>query len=549
MEEEEGEDPSPLKNTKTKKQPLSQTYSLPVTIQEQLGVSERSNKPTLGSQEKQEKSPKSWSFGNMAKAVGCGVTAFGSGVVHGSLAVAQATGSGVIHSSKAVGEGVVQGTKAVGEGVIHGTKAVGEGVFISTKAAGRATIAAGTGVVCGVSAIGSTTVLAGKASVTAVQDTTKWMITRTESILGECQVHIVLPDEKLEDICKKYNIEPVHLIKANNLQKRELRVGKKLLIPNSDNLAVIKRLQHEKDMLQVNAKENSLNGSLTFTYESLFFSSPSVFIEIKNCDIEEISICYFNRNEFEMPDLLRPETVSERKLYNEGNSSSITDEIPSVLVKTVEGLSYEYIVDKNDISEIVMNCKLWYPMEKFKTSLFYNESHKDETNFCLDVVSIILSENLIGQIYNQLPINVQISRWQKIFCSTEDGYSLQNFYRKTSILEEPFLLVISDKSDQIFGAFLTCTPKITDSFIGTGEMWLFSVEEEKLRIYHWSKKNDFFFQGHQSCFVIGSSNGKFGIYVDSDFNKGRIQSCETFIAWPKEEKDFVVKYFECWNFV
>ena len=80
-------------------------------------------------------------------------------------------------------------------------------------------------------------------------------------------------------------------------------------------------------------------------------------------------------------------------------------------------------------------------------------------------------------------------------------------------------------------------------------MWLFSVEKKKIRICRWSGKNDFFFQGQQSCFTIGSSNGKFGLYVDSDLNNGRIQSCETFVAWPKEEKDFVVKYFECWHFV
>ena len=302
MEDEEREDPSPLTTiqNESKKQPLAQTVSLPVTSKEHFGASKRSNETSTPSKQPQsEKSIKSWRFGNMAKAVGCGVTAFGSGVVHGSLAVAQATGSGVIHSSKAVGEGVVQGTKAVGEGVFH-----------STKAAGRATIAAselvGTGVVCGVSAIGSTTVQAGKASVTAVQDTTKWMLTRTETVLGECQVHVVLPDENLDDICKTYNIDPIHLIKANALQKRDLRVGKKLLVPQAENLTEIKRLHHVKDMLQVNAKMNSLDGTLTFTYESLFFSSPSIFTEIKNSDIGTISFFPLECTDLEMPALLRP---------------------------------------------------------------------------------------------------------------------------------------------------------------------------------------------------------------------------------------------------
>ena len=81
-----------------------------------------------------------WSFGNMAKAVGTGVTAFGSGVVQGT---------------KAVGTGVVQGTKVVGTGVVQGTKVVGTGVVQGSMAAGRATVAAGKGVVATGEMIGS----------------------------------------------------------------------------------------------------------------------------------------------------------------------------------------------------------------------------------------------------------------------------------------------------------------------------------------------------------------------------------------------------------
>ena len=542
-DEEREEDPSPLTTVqnKSKKQPLAQTVSLPVTSKEHYGASKRSNETaTASKQPTPEKSIKSWSFGNMAKAVGCGVTAFGSGVVHGSLAVAQATGSGVIHSSKAVSEGVVQGTKAVGEGVFH-----------STKAAGRATIAAselvGSGVVSGVSAIGTTTVQAGK----AVQDTTKWMITRTETILGECQVHVVLPDEDMDDICKKYNIEPIHLIKANALQKRELRVGKQLLIPHVDNLNEIKHLQHEKDMLQVNAKVKSLEGTLTFTSESLFFSSPNIFTEVKNSDISTISLFPLESKELEMPALLTPESVmNERKFFSQSSSIANINSLPTVIINTSDGEQHEYEVDKNNVPEIIVNCKLWFPKEKLNIHINLEEfCFQDATNITLDTKSMILSEDLISQIYSQLPSNAQICRWEKIFCSSDDGYSLQNFYRKVAQFKEPFLLIISDEQDDIFGGFLTCTPRISDSFIGSGKMWLFSVEKKKIRICRWSGKNDFFFQGQQSCFTIGSSNGKFGLYVDSDLNNGRIQSCETFVAWPKEEKDFVVKYFECWHFV
>ena len=534
MEDEESEDPSPLGILKneSKKQPLAQTVSLPVTSKEHHGAS-----PIPTKQRPSDKSGKCWSFGNMAKAVGCGVSAFGSGMVNGSLAVAQATSSGVIHSSKAVGEGVVQGTKAVGEGVFH-----------STKAAGRATIAAsefvGTGVVCGVSAIGNTTVQASK----AMQDTTKKMIARTETILGECKVHVVLPDEDIEDICQIYGVDPIHLIKANELQKRDLRVGKELLIPQVDNLHEVRHLQHKRNMLQVKANIKTLDGTLTFTYESLFFSSKNVFTEINNSNISSIS---FFMPDLEMPALLRPESVlNVASKISDNCSISSSDGIPTIVVKSTDEEKFEYEVESNDIPEILEHCKLWYPRSKLHIpKIFEDGCFPDIVCSNLDVKSMILTESLIKQIYNQLPSNAQISRWQKVFCSADDGYSLQNFYRKIALFSEPFLLVIADEENDIVGSFLTCTPRITDSFVGSGKMWLFHARNEKLKIHRWSGKNDYFFQGQHSCLILGSTNGKFGIYIDSDLNNGRIQSCETFVAWPEEEKDFVVKYFECWNFV
>lgn len=70
-----------------------------------------------------------------------------------------------------------------------------------------------------------------------------------------------------------------------------------------------------------------------------------------------------------------------------------------------------------------------------------------------------------------------------------------------------------------------------------------------MTLYPWSGLNDYFFQGKTGSFVIGAEDGHFGIYVDGDLNKGRIQSCTTFKDWPKKEKDFTLKFFECWNFI
>lgn len=64
----------------------------------------------------------------MAKAVGCGVTAFGSNVVNSGMELGSAVGSGVYHGSVAVGTNVVEGTKAAGRVTKDVTLAAGKGV-------------------------------------------------------------------------------------------------------------------------------------------------------------------------------------------------------------------------------------------------------------------------------------------------------------------------------------------------------------------------------------------------------------------------------------
>ena len=131
---------------------LSQSNSLPGTenlspINEPKGVfkqqSLRIKRPPK--EEKPDRTSR-WSFGGVAKAVGSGVTAFGSGVVQGTKAV----GTGVVQGTMAVGTGVVEGTKAVGSGVVEGTKVVGDTVVSGSKAVGTGVIA-GTKVVASVS--------------------------------------------------------------------------------------------------------------------------------------------------------------------------------------------------------------------------------------------------------------------------------------------------------------------------------------------------------------------------------------------------------------
>jgi len=53
--------------------------------------------------------------------------------------------------------------------------------------------------------------------------------------------------------------------------------------------------------------------------------------------------------------------------------------------------------------------------------------------------------------------------------------------------------------------------------------------------------------------VVGASHGQFGIYVDGNLDRGRVDVCDTFLEWPPEEangaRDFRVKCLEAFTFV
>ena len=198
----------------------------------------------------------------MARAVGCGVTAFGTGVVHGS---------------KAVGTGVVQGSKAVGTGVFQGTKEAGKLTMAAGKTVCHAGEVVGNAAVSGVTVIGSSTVQAGKAvtsaSVNAVQDTTKWVKEQAES-LSEDQIHVVLPGETFEAISEQYHVREELLIKMNMLNSRTLRTGKQLVIPqvcDFDSVALLCHPLEELTLLAVHV-ESKRSGTLTLTPQSISFS-------------------------------------------------------------------------------------------------------------------------------------------------------------------------------------------------------------------------------------------------------------------------------------
>ena len=208
-------------------------------------------------------------------------------------------------------------------------------------------------------------------------------------------------------------------------------------------------------------------------------------------------------------------------------------------------------VSSNVMFQILSHVDLWYPEILNPVCLPLLTDPLVDVDKSDLRRSFILEKKAVKELHLTLPSNVQSSKWNRIYSTDLDGYSLQNFYRKVaSSASDPVLLIIENFDGDIFGAFLTCAPCLTEEFVGTGESWLFLLDQKEKRIlkYEWSGENEYFFQGKPNCLVVGACDGKFGIYIDGNIHHGRVDQCATFRNWPWQIKDFGVKFFECFNF-
>lgn len=277
--------------------------------------------------------------------------------------------------------------------------------------------------------------------------------------------------------------------------------------------------------------------------------------------------------------------------------------------KTCENFTKSFLFDRENLMPLAAYLELWHAevlkmsprmaalvsRQKDLYSAFSTftptSTHDLMTNvmFNGDGRSAILGESHLRQLFASLPAKIQTQPWTLTYSTQVNGFSLRNMYRsvygggaaddaailrrqtsgESSVVKAAdddsgtggCLIVIQNMENRIFGSFLTCYPSITDTFVGTGKSWLFAfggrrrrsgntATADKLRIYKWSGVNEHFFRGTSDNIIIGADEGRFGIFIDGDLHKGRVQECATFQNWPLAdlEEDFVIGCLEVWTF-
>ena len=92
----------------------------------------------------------------------------------------------------------------------------------------------------------------------------------------------------------------------------------------------------------------------------------------------------------------------------------------------------------------------------------------------LDLPSQLVSDDQRKLLHRHLPPRLQGYDWRRLFCTDQDGFSLASLYRRVAATESAVLLIVQDTEHAVFGAMLSCAPKQSEAFLGTGESWLFT---------------------------------------------------------------------------
>merc|ERR1711936_271067 len=161
----------------------------------------------------------------------------------------------------------------------------------------------------------------------------------------------------------------------------------------------------------------------------------------------------------------------------------------------------------------------------------------------------LFSDDQRKLLYRHLPPRVQGQTWSLLFSTGTHGFTLQSLYRACQSADSPVLLVIQDTDHAVFGACISQPPALSEKFTGTGESWLFTFYP-CFKVYSWTGENSYIMRAGHDNFIVGSSEGRFGLWLDENFNQGRSQNVSTFDNKPLAGKeDFIVNNIECWAFV
>ncbi|KAH9471384.1 hypothetical protein MJO29_002821 [Puccinia striiformis f. sp. tritici] len=186
--------------------------------------------------------------------------------------------------------------------------------------------------------------------------------------------------------------------------------------------------------------------------------------------------------------------------------------------------------------------------------------------------TLIIDEELAEGIRLHLPSRLKIpSKWKLVYSIEEHGTSIETLYQRMHQISSPTnssnstagcILVIKDGNGNRFGGFVNEPFKPSKEYYGTGECFLWKAvmfEPDDFRIgvtvkvFLWTGVNDYMILSDHDLLSIGGGDGKFGLWIDSNLDKGASSNCPAFnneiLCDNLSNRDgtFEVIGLECWT--
>mmetsp|Transcript_49384 Transcript_49384/g.56885 ORF Transcript_49384/g.56885 Transcript_49384/m.56885 type:complete len:586 (+) Transcript_49384:23-1780(+) len=244
----------------------------------------------------------------------------------------------------------------------------------------------------------------------------------------------------------------------------------------------------------------------------------------------------FSKSKIPYVDLMYEKIPEDLRLSLRETYTKMTERaLNSIKVQDQDG-------DDEDLSEHKTIGKHLHSGRKLITrkSFIYVPTMKDK--------SAILDEDSFLNLIRKVPSLYQICDWKILYSISAHGTSLKQLYRLAKD-QAPYLLVIRDSKDNVFGAFIADTIEESGSYYGTGETFLFTFKDNKKEptCYFWTNNNDYFILTDENGISIGSG-GHSGLFIAENLISGKTFTCETFDNEPLvDDLDFTIMKLELWT--
>lgn len=206
----------------------------------------------------------------------------------------------------------------------------------------------------------------------------------------------------------------------------------------------------------------------------------------------------------------------------------------------------------------------------------------------------LLNPGLAEEIRQHIPSLLQINhKWQLLYSVEQSGTSLHTLYSschpkfgENMNRRRGYILIVQDTRKNIFGAYLNDYLRPLDGkyYYGNCDCFLWKLEKGKvkhlksnnstirsdredmevkarnqgeegeeeevlnLKVFPYTSLNDFIIYSNNDFISVGSGDGKFGLWIDSNFEVGASDTVETFGNEPlSDQKKFHILGLEVWK--